>query len=114
MMAADSLRFVVPSGPSFARASPCRRTCSADALAPHLAPPPARRSHVQRLALNAAGLWPWQRSPAKPLRGVHRRGAAGVHRERAGQRWKARYKVAARWLAKRQSARGGDAARARG
>lgn len=40
MMAADSLRFIVPSGVSFRWPSPRRRACSAGAFAPHSAQPP--------------------------------------------------------------------------
>lgn len=47
MMAADSLRFIVPSAMSPCWLLPCHRACSADASAPHFAQPTALRSHVQ-------------------------------------------------------------------
>jgi hypothetical protein len=65
MMAADSLRIIVPSGVSFCWPSPCRRACSASASAPHFALPPAQPSTCRRLASNAAGLRP---SPCSPVR----------------------------------------------
>lgn len=54
MMVADSLRFVVPSGVSLCWQSPCCRTCSANASAPHLAQHPALSSYVQASCLERA------------------------------------------------------------
>ncbi len=54
MMAADSLRFIVPSGVSPCRLLPCHRVCSADASALHLAQPTALPSHVQASCLERA------------------------------------------------------------
>jgi hypothetical protein len=54
MMAADSLRFIVPSSVSFRRSSPCRRACSASASAPHFAQHPVLPSHVQESCLERA------------------------------------------------------------
>lgn len=58
MMAADSLRFVVPSGVSFRCVSSCRRACRADAefaySASHVAQPPAMLSDVQASCLERA------------------------------------------------------------
>ena len=55
MRAADSLRFIVPSGVSSRWPSPCRRACRASAnpayQAPHAAQPPAPSSHVQASCL---------------------------------------------------------------
>jgi len=56
MMAADSLRIIVPSGLSCCCPSPCRRGCSASASAPHFALPPAQTSHVQASCLEHG--WP--------------------------------------------------------
>ncbi|AHY13024.1 hypothetical protein FR731_12940 [Enterobacter hormaechei] len=60
MMAADSLHFaaplIVPSGMSFYCSSPCHRTCSAGAFAPHFALPSAQPSNVQASCLERA--WP--------------------------------------------------------
>ncbi|VFR57269.1 hypothetical protein BRI6_1341 [plant metagenome] len=59
-MMADSLHvavhLVVPSGVSFYCSSPCRRTCSAGAFAPHLALPSAQPSSVQASCLGR--VWP--------------------------------------------------------
>ncbi|QDF99316.1 hypothetical protein CJ010_23630 [Azoarcus sp. DD4] len=54
MIAADSLRIIVPSGVSFCCSSPCRRACSAGAFAPHFALPPVRQSNVQASCLERA------------------------------------------------------------
>ncbi|RRJ09811.1 hypothetical protein EIM05_29710 [Pseudomonas aeruginosa] len=58
MMAADSLHvavhLIVPSGVSFCWPSPCRRACSAGAVAPHFALPSAQPSHVQASCLERA------------------------------------------------------------
>jgi len=54
MMAADSLRFIVPSGVSVRWPSPCRSACRANASAPHFAQHPARRPHVQASCLGRA------------------------------------------------------------
>ena len=60
MMAADSLHFaaplIVPSGMSFYCSSPCHRTCSAGAFAPHFALPSAQPSNVQASCLEHG--WP--------------------------------------------------------
>jgi len=53
-MAADSLRFIVPSGVSFRWPSPCRRACRASASAPHFALRPVQPSHVQASCLERA------------------------------------------------------------
>lgn len=53
-MAADSLRFIVPSDVSSRWSSPCRRACSASASAPHFAQHPAPPSHVQASCLERA------------------------------------------------------------
>lgn len=53
-MAADSLRFIVPSDVSSRWSSPCRRACSASASAPHFAQHPAPPSHVQASGLERA------------------------------------------------------------
>lgn len=62
MMTADALHVpvhsIVPSGVSFRWPSPCRRTCSASASAPHFAQHPAPPFHVQASGLERA------RSPA--------------------------------------------------
>jgi len=54
MMAADSLRFIVPSGVSSCRPLPCRRACRASASASHVAQHPALLSHVQASCLERA------------------------------------------------------------
>lgn len=54
MMAADSLRFIVPSDVLFHWASPCRCACSACAFAPHFAQPPAPSSYVLASCLERA------------------------------------------------------------
>lgn len=58
MMAANSLRFIVPSGVFFGWPSPCRRACHAGAnpayRAPHFAQPPAPSSYVQASCLERA------------------------------------------------------------
>ncbi|PSD13889.1 hypothetical protein C7E14_14010 [Stenotrophomonas maltophilia] len=54
MMAADSLRFIVPSGVPSCRPSPCRRAYRANASAPHVAQHPAPLSHVQASCLERA------------------------------------------------------------
>lgn len=54
MMAADSLRFIVPSGVSFGWSSPCRRARHASASAPHVAQHPAMLSTVQASCLERA------------------------------------------------------------
>ncbi|SAL09742.1 hypothetical protein AWB64_00189 [Caballeronia sordidicola] len=54
MMAADSLRFIVPSGVSPCWPSPCRRACRASASAPHIAQHPATLSPVQASCLERA------------------------------------------------------------
>ncbi|HBO1345073.1 hypothetical protein [Pseudomonas aeruginosa] len=58
MMAADSLRFGVPSGMSFRWLLPCRRACRTGAnpanLAPHVALPSAQPSNVQASCLERA------------------------------------------------------------
>ena len=54
MMAADSLRVIVPSGVSFRWPSPCRRACSAGAFAPHFALHSAQPSNVQASCLERA------------------------------------------------------------
>lgn len=54
MMAADSLRFGVPSGMSFRWLLPCRRACRAGAFAPHVALHPAQPSNVQASCLERA------------------------------------------------------------
>ncbi len=54
MMAADSLRFGVPSGMSFRWLLPCRRACRAGAFAPHVALPSAQPSNVQASCLERA------------------------------------------------------------
>lgn len=51
MMAADSLRFIVPSDVSSCWPSPCRCACSACAFAQHFAQAPAPPSHVQASCL---------------------------------------------------------------
>ncbi|MFA1765726.1 hypothetical protein ACD588_01220 [Xanthomonas campestris pv. campestris] len=54
MMAADSLRYIVPSGVFFRWPSPCRRACRASASAPHVAQHPATLSTVQASCLERA------------------------------------------------------------
>ncbi|MBR7896940.1 hypothetical protein [Burkholderia multivorans] len=54
MMAADSLRFIVPSGVCFHWSSPCRRACRASASALHVAQHPAPLSPVQASCLERA------------------------------------------------------------
>lgn len=54
MMAADSLRFIVPSGLSFRWPPPYRRACRASASAPHFALRLAQPSHVQASCLERA------------------------------------------------------------
>lgn len=54
MMAADSLRFIVPSGVFFRWPSPCRRACRASAYALHVAQHPATLSTVQASCLERA------------------------------------------------------------
>ncbi|ENT8441276.1 hypothetical protein ISE00_09805 [Pseudomonas aeruginosa] len=54
MMAADSLRFIVPSGVFFRWPSPCRRACRASASALHVAQHPAALSPVQASCLERA------------------------------------------------------------
>jgi hypothetical protein len=54
MMAADSLRFIVPSGVCFRWPSPCRRACRASASALHVAQHPATHSPVQASCLERA------------------------------------------------------------
>lgn len=51
MRAADSLRFVVPSGVSSRWPSPCRCACRVGAFAPHVAQPSAQPPHVQASCL---------------------------------------------------------------
>ncbi|TYZ55436.1 hypothetical protein C2I33_08160 [Ralstonia solanacearum] len=54
MMAADSLRFIVPSGVSVHLSSQCRCACSACAFASHFARPLAPSSYVQASCLERA------------------------------------------------------------
>lgn len=54
MMAADSLRFIVPSDVLFHLSSPCRCACSACAFAQHFGQPPAPSSYVQASCLERA------------------------------------------------------------
>lgn len=54
MMAADSLRFIVPSGVFFRWPSPCHRACRASASALHVAQHPATLSPVQASCLERA------------------------------------------------------------
>ncbi|WP_081262436.1 hypothetical protein [Ralstonia solanacearum] len=54
MMAADSLRVIVPSGVCFRWPSPCRRACRASASALHVAQHPATLSTVQASCLERA------------------------------------------------------------
>ncbi|WP_175146542.1 hypothetical protein [Achromobacter ruhlandii] len=54
MMAADSLRFGVPSGMSIRWLLPCRRACRAGAFASHVALHPAQPSNVQASCLERA------------------------------------------------------------
>lgn len=54
MMAADSLRFIVPSDVSFPWSSRCHCVCSAHAFAPHFTHGPAQPSHVQASCLERA------------------------------------------------------------
>ncbi len=54
MMAADSLRFIVPSDVSAHWSSPCRCAFNACAFAPHLVQHPAPPSHVQASCLERA------------------------------------------------------------
>ncbi|EEE05456.1 hypothetical protein KTE13_08980 [Burkholderia multivorans] len=54
MMAADSLRFILPSGVCFLCPSPCRRACRASASALHVAQHPATPSTVQAFSLERA------------------------------------------------------------
>ncbi|EPK3466787.1 hypothetical protein N0531_01100 [Pseudomonas aeruginosa] len=54
MMAADSLRFGVPSGLPFSLLPPCRRACRAGAFAPHVALPSAQPPNVQASCLERA------------------------------------------------------------
>ncbi|PAU61294.1 hypothetical protein BZL42_08875 [Pseudomonas indica] len=54
MMAADSLRFIVPFGVPSCRPSPCRRAYRASASASHVAQHPAPLSHVQASCLERA------------------------------------------------------------
>ncbi|PRE77030.1 hypothetical protein C6Q13_35790 [Burkholderia gladioli] len=54
MMAADSLRFIVPSGVSSCWRSPCRRAYRANASAPPVAQHPAALSAVQASCLERA------------------------------------------------------------
>ena len=54
MMAADSLRFIVPSGVCFRWPSPCRRAYRASASALHVAQHPASLSPVQASCLERA------------------------------------------------------------
>ncbi|AXN27631.1 hypothetical protein CP913_23105 [Pseudomonas aeruginosa] len=54
MMAADSLRFIVPSGVSSCWRSPCRRAYRANASAPPVAQHPAALSPVQASCLERA------------------------------------------------------------
>lgn len=56
MMAADSLRFIVPSGVSFRGPSPCRRACRAQASEAHVAQYPVRPPHVEASCLERARL----------------------------------------------------------
>jgi hypothetical protein len=56
MMATNSLRFIVLFGVFFGWPSPCRRACSANVSAPHLAQHPALSSYVQVSCLERA--WP--------------------------------------------------------
>ena len=58
MMAADSLRFIVPSGVSFCWLLPRRRACSARAFTPHFAlpaAPPGRRCPERQRRAKAEG-----------------------------------------------------------
>ncbi|NMG47957.1 hypothetical protein GO613_07575 [Azoarcus communis] len=54
MMAADSLRFTVPSSVSFRWPSPCRASVDFAYSAPHVAQHPAPLSHVQASCLERA------------------------------------------------------------
>lgn len=54
MMAADSMRFIVPSGVSSCWPSPCHRACRASASAPHVAQHPASHPHGQASCLERA------------------------------------------------------------
>jgi hypothetical protein len=54
MMAADSLRVIVPSGVSFGWPSSCCRLCRAGASASNVAQHPAVLSHVQASCLERA------------------------------------------------------------
>jgi hypothetical protein len=54
MRAADALRFLVPSAVSSSGSPPCRRAWRASASAPHVAPHPASRGHVQASCLARA------------------------------------------------------------
>jgi len=54
MMAADSLRSIVPSGVCFRWSPPCRRACRASASALHVAQHPAPLSPVQASCLERA------------------------------------------------------------
>jgi len=54
MMAADSLRFIVPSGVLSYWPSPCRRACRANASASHVAQHPTTLSPVQASCLERA------------------------------------------------------------
>ncbi|RIV48307.1 hypothetical protein D2W70_22195 [Burkholderia pseudomallei] len=54
MMAADSLRVIVPSGVSFRWPPPYRRACRVDAFAPHVVQHLARLSQVQASCLEHA------------------------------------------------------------
>lgn len=85
MMAADSLRFIVPSGVSPCWLLPCHRACSADASVPHFAQPTALPSHVQvsclertrpmAVAAFAGGLAAGSTAPPDRRRPERRRGA---------------------------------------
>lgn len=90
MMAADSLRFIVPSGVSSCWRSPCRRAYRANASAPPVVQHPAALSPCKHLALNAPGQWSWPRSPARWLRAAQHRRAADARSDSEGQRRKAR------------------------
>jgi hypothetical protein len=105
MMAADSLRIIVPSGVSFRWLSPCRRACSAGASAPHFALPPAQPSNVQASCLERA--WP---AAIAAFAGALAAGAAAPPGRRcrsgAGAKAEGKTKDAAPGRVESQSARG--------
>lgn len=94
MMAADSLRFIVPSSVLSCWASPCRRACRAGACAPHVARHSAAFSSVQTACLERAKPRAWRaladghaaRCAAPPVR----------HRPKRQRRSKAQGKIKGR------------------